>query len=131
MIRRPPRSTRTDTLVPYTTLFRSMHFSISAGVGFVVLFGVAVLNGLVLISRFNSLKEEEVPLQERIYKGTGERIRPILLTALAAIMGFLPMAISSSAGAEFQRPLATVVIGGMITSTLLTLLILPVLYHWL
>lgn len=115
----------------FSLWIRDMHFSISAGVGFVVLFGVAVLNGLVLISRLNSLKEEGVPLKERIHQGTGERIRPILLTALAAIMGFLPMAISTSAGAEVQRPLATVVIGGLITSTLLTLLVLPVLYQWL
>ena len=109
---------------------RGMPFSISAGVGFVVLFGVAVLNGLVLVSRFNTLKAEGVPLSDRIQQGAGERIRPVLLTALAAIMGFLPMAVSTSAGAEVQRPLATVVIGGLITCTLLTLLVLPVLYQW-
>lgn len=110
--------------------FRGMPFSISAGVGFVVLFGVAVLNGLVLVSRFNSLKIEGMTnLKERILLATEERLRPILLTAIAAIMGFLPMAISGSAGAEVQRPLATVVIGGLISSTLLTLLVVPVLYH--
>lgn len=109
--------------------FRGMTFSISAGVGFIVLFGVAVLNGLVLISRFNSLKEEGVTdLKERILIGTKERLRPILLTATAAIMGFMPMAFSASAGAEVQRPLATVVIGGLISATLLTLVVLPVLY---
>ena len=110
---------------------RDMSFSISAGVGFIVLFGVAVLNGLVLISRFNSLKEEGVnDLNERILIGTKERLRPILLTAIAAIMGFTPMAFSASAGAEVQRPLATVVIGGLISATLLTLIILPVLYSF-
>jgi len=110
---------------------RGMPFSISAGVGFVVLFGVAVLNGLVLVSRFNSLKLEGMTnLNERILVATEERLRPILLTAIAAIMGFMPMAISASAGAEVQRPLATVVIGGLISSTLLTLLVVPVLYYF-
>lgn len=108
---------------------RDMPFSISAGVGFIVLFGVAVLNGLVLINRFNSLKEEGVvSISERILTGTKERIRPIMLTATTDIFGFLPMAFSASAGAEVQRPLATVVIGGMLTATLLTLVVLPVLY---
>ncbi|MDN3595510.1 CusA/CzcA family heavy metal efflux RND transporter [Zunongwangia endophytica] len=110
---------------------RGMPFSISAGVGFIVLFGVAVLNGLVLISSLNELKEEgETNLKQRISRGTKRRIRPILLTALTDVLGFLPMAISSSAGAEVQRPLATVVIGGLITSTLLTLFVLPILYKW-
>jgi heavy metal efflux system protein len=114
----------------YFLWIRGMPFSISAGVGFVVLFGVAVLNGLVLISRFNSLKEEGVSdIAERIFQATKERLRPILLTAIAAIMGFLPMAVSGSAGAEVQRPLATVVIGGLISATLLTLLVVPVLYY--
>ena len=108
---------------------REMPFSISAGVGFIVLFGVAVLNGLVLISGFNELKEEgKLKLTDVIKKGSVRRIRPILLTASTDILGFLPMAVSTSAGAEVQRPLATVVIGGMITSTLLTLIVLPVLY---
>jgi len=111
---------------------RGMPFSISAGVGFIVLFGVAVLNGLVLISRFNSLKIEGMTdLKERILTGTQERLRPILLTATAAIMGFTPMAFSGSAGAEVQRPLATVVIGGLISATLLTLIVLPVLYSYI
>src|SRR5690606_11718126 len=106
--------------------------SISAGVGFIVLFGVAVLNGLVLISGLNELKEEGVTnLNERIRLGTRRRIRPILLTALTDVLGFLPMAVSASAGAEVQRPLATVVIGGMITSTFLTLFVLPILYKWM
>lgn len=115
----------------YALWLRDMPFSVSAGVGFIVLFGVAVLNGLVLISGLNELKEEGInDVKERIRLGTRRRIRPILLTALTDVLGFLPMAISTSAGAEVQRPLATVVIGGMITSTLLTLFILPILYQW-
>lgn len=110
---------------------RDMTFSISAGIGFIVLFGVAVLNGLVLISSMNALKQEGVTdLTSRILKGTKERIRPVFLTASTDILGFLPMAISTSAGAEVQQPLATVVIGGLITSTLLTLIILPIVYKW-
>ncbi|MEZ4802261.1 MAG: CusA/CzcA family heavy metal efflux RND transporter [Gelidibacter sp.] len=110
---------------------RDMPFSISAGVGFIVLFGVAVLNGLVMISGLNELKEEGVTnLKDRIVEGTKRRIRPIMLTAFTDVLGFLPMAISASAGAEVQRPLATVVIGGLLTSTLLTLFVLPILYHW-
>src|SRR5690625_5997272 len=109
-----------------------MPFSISAGGGFIVLFGVAVLNGLVLITRFNSLKEEEgvTDIKKRILTGTKDRLRPVLLTATAAIAGFLPMALSTSAGAEVQRPLATVVIGGLISATLLTLVVIPVLYSF-
>jgi cobalt-zinc-cadmium resistance protein CzcA len=111
---------------------RGMPFSISAGVGFIVLFGVAVLNGLVLINKFNELKVSGMTnTKDRIYEATHERLRPILLTATAAIMGFIPMAVSTSGGAEVQRPLATVVIGGLITATFLTLVILPVLYNWL
>ncbi|WP_299183375.1 CusA/CzcA family heavy metal efflux RND transporter [uncultured Aquimarina sp.] len=110
---------------------RDMPFSISAGVGFIVLFGVAVLNGLVMVSGLNELKDEGVTnLRDRIIEGTKRRIRPIMLTAFTDILGFLPMAVSASAGAEVQRPLATVVIGGLLTSTLLTLFILPILYHW-
>lgn len=111
---------------------RGMSFSISAGVGFIVLFGVAVLNGLVLINKFNELKESGMTnIKDRIYEATHERLRPILLTATAAIMGFIPMAVSTSGGAEVQRPLATVVIGGLITATFLTLVVVPVLYNWL
>jgi len=102
--------------------FRSMPFSISAGIGFIALFGIAVLNGIVLIEEFNKLKEEgRVSLREQIILGTQSRLRPVLLTASAAALGFLPMALSTSAGAEVQRPLATVVVGGLISSTLLTL----------
>ena len=115
----------------FSLWLRDMPFSISAGVGFIVLFGVAVLNGLVLISGWNELKEEGMTdLNERIRQGAKRRIRPILLTALTDVLGFLPMAISTSAGAEVQQPLATVVIGGMITATLLTLFVLPILYRW-
>jgi len=108
---------------------RGLPFSISAAVGFIALFGVAVLNGIVLIEHLKELKEEGVQnLRERVMRATRDRLRPVLLTASAAAMGFLPMAISNSAGAEVQRPLATVVIGGLITSTMLTMIALPLLY---
>jgi cobalt-zinc-cadmium resistance protein CzcA len=106
-----------------------MPFSISAGVGFIALFGVAVLNGIVLISHFNQLKKEGLTDErEIILKGTSMRLRPVIMTAMVASLGFLPMALSGSAGAEVQKPLATVVIGGLVSATLLTLLVLPVLY---
>ncbi|MBK7946900.1 MAG: CusA/CzcA family heavy metal efflux RND transporter [Flavobacteriales bacterium] len=108
---------------------RGMPFSISAGVGFIALFGVAVLNGMVLISTFQQLAKEGVhDVLERVRKGTVMRLRPVLMTAAVASLGFLPMALSGSAGAEVQRPLATVVIGGLVSATLLTLVVLPVLY---
>lgn len=108
---------------------RDMPFSISAGVGFIALFGIAVLNGIVLIEEFKDLKAKGMhDINKRIQTGTRNRLRPVLLTASAAALGFLPMAISTSAGAEVQRPLATVVIGGLISATLLTLIVLPVLY---
>ncbi|SFN43173.1 cobalt-zinc-cadmium resistance protein CzcA [Bizionia echini] len=111
---------------------RDLPFSISAGVGFIALFGIAVLNGIVLIEHFKDLKLKGVTdIETRIKRGTTERLRPVLLTALAAALGFLPMAVSTNAGAEVQRPLATVVIGGLITATLLTLVVLPVLYAWI
>ena len=111
---------------------RGMPFSISAGIGFIALFGVAVLNGIVLIGYFNELKKEGVSnIMERILKGASVRLRPVLMTALVASLGFLPMALSNSGGAEVQRPLATVVIGGLITATFLTLVVLPILYAWL
>ncbi len=111
---------------------RGMPFSISAGIGFIALFGVAVLNGIVLIGYFNQLKREGVSnIRERIIKGASVRLRPVLMTASVASLGFLPMALSTSGGAEVQRPLATVVIGGLITATFLTLVILPILYSWL
>jgi cobalt-zinc-cadmium resistance protein CzcA len=108
---------------------RDLPFSISAGVGFIALFGIAVLNGIVLIEHFKELKHQGMKdIDALILKGTTDRLRPVLLTAAAAALGFLPMAISSSAGAEVQRPLATVVIGGLFTATILTMIVLPVLY---
>jgi cobalt-zinc-cadmium resistance protein CzcA len=108
---------------------RGMNFSISAGVGFIALFGVAVLNGIVLIAEFNRLEKEGITdITERVKKGLHTRLRPVIMTAAVASMGFLPMALSTSAGAEVQKPLATVVMGGLITATLLTLVILPVFY---
>ncbi|CAM3533961.1 CusA/CzcA family heavy metal efflux RND transporter [Flavobacterium chungbukense] len=108
---------------------RGMPFSISAGIGFIALFGIAVLNGIVLISYFNQLKTEGIldPLQ-RVIIGTKTRLRPVLMTAAVASLGFLPMALSTSGGAEVQKPLATVVIGGLLSATLLTLIVLPILY---
>ena len=118
---------------------RGMPFSISAGVGFIALFGVAVLNGIVLIGQMNQLQKEQMAhetgnegkggiIHQRIMDSCMIRLRPVLMTALVASMGFLPMALSQGDGAEVQRPLATVVIGGLITSTLLTLLVLPAIY---
>ncbi len=109
---------------------RGMPFSISAGVGFIALFGVAVLNGVVMVSFINHLREEGKSVIDAVNEGAMTRLRPVLMTALVASLGFIPMALATSAGAEVQRPLATVVIGGLITSTLLTLLILPTLYAW-
>ncbi|GEO05484.1 acriflavine resistance protein B [Adhaeribacter aerolatus] len=115
----------------FALLLRGMPFSISAGIGFIALFGVAVLNGIVLIGYFNQLKQEGLtdPFA-RIMEGTKVRLRPVIMTAAVASLGFLPMALSNSAGAEVQKPLATVVIGGLITSTLLTLFLLPILYSY-
>ncbi|MEQ7801934.1 CusA/CzcA family heavy metal efflux RND transporter [Pedobacter sp. ASV1-7] len=108
---------------------REMPFSISAGVGFIALFGVAVLNGIVLISEFNQLKQKGITdLKRIVLKGTKVRLRPVLMTAFVASLGFLPMALSNGAGAEVQRPLATVVIGGLLIATFLTLFVLPILY---
>jgi len=108
---------------------RGMNFSISAGVGFIALFGVAVLNGIVLIAEFNRLEQEGVSdITQRVLKGLHTRLRPVIMTAAVASLGFMPMALSTSAGAEVQKPLATVVIGGLISATLLTLLVLPIFY---
>jgi cobalt-zinc-cadmium resistance protein CzcA len=109
---------------------RGYPFSISAGVGFIALFGVAVLNGVVLVSHVLERHREGLPALEAARQGARARLRPVLMTALVASLGFLPMALATSAGAEVQRPLATVVIGGLVTSTLLTLLVLPALYPW-
>lgn len=110
---------------------RGLPFSISAGVGFIALSGVAVLNGLMLISFFNLLRERGRDVGTSVREGSMTRLRPVLMTALVASLGFVPMAIASGAGAEVQRPLATVVIGGIISSTFLTLVLLPTLYEWL
>ncbi len=110
---------------------RGMPFSISAGVGFIALFGIAVLNGIVMLEHFKELRKHGVTnLRELIIQGATDRLRAVLLTATAAALGFLPMAVSTNAGAEVQRPLATVVIGGLISATLLTLVVLPVLVSW-
>src|SRR4029077_19530231 len=109
---------------------RDMPFSISAGVGFIALSGVAVLNGVVLITYFNQLREEGRSVLEAVREGALTRLRPVLMTALVASLGFVPMALATGSGAEVQRPLATVVIGGILSSTFLTLLLLPVLYAW-
>lgn len=113
----------------FALLLRGMPFSISAGVGFIALFGVAVLNGIVLISTFNQLEKDGVKdILQRVLEGTKIRLRPVLMTAAVASLGFIPMALSTGAGAEVQKPLATVVIGGLITATFLTLVVLPLLY---
>jgi cobalt-zinc-cadmium resistance protein CzcA len=113
----------------FALLLRGMPFSISAGVGFIALFGVAVLNGIVLISTFNQLERDGMKdIIQRVKEGTKIRLRPVLMTASVAALGFIPMALSTGAGAEVQKPLATVVIGGLITATFLTLVLLPLLY---
>ncbi|MBC8005905.1 MAG: efflux RND transporter permease subunit, partial [Verrucomicrobia bacterium] len=109
---------------------RGMYLSVSASIGFVALFGVAVLNGIVLIDHINELRKEGGPLRKTIIDGSADRLRPVLMTALVASLGFIPMAFNSGPGSEVQRPLATVVIGGLITSTFLTLLVLPIIYYW-
>jgi len=108
---------------------RGLNLNLSASIGFIALFGVAVLNGVVLITAVNRLRDEGLPLREATLAGAATRLRPVLMTALVAAFGFIPMAISQGAGAEIQRPLATVVIGGIITSTLLTLIVVPTLYE--
>lgn len=110
---------------------RGMPFSITAGVGFIALSGVAVLNGVVMVSAINRLREEgKLGVADAVREGAAQRLRPVLMTALVAALGFIPMAINTGIGAEVQRPLATVVIGGIISATILTLLVLPVLYTW-
>ena len=109
---------------------RGLPFSISAAVGFIALFGVAVLNGVVLVSYIMQLRREGRSVEDAVVEGAKTRLRPVLMTALVASLGFVPMALSTGVGAEVQRPLATVVIGGLVTSTLLTLLVLPTIYRW-
>ncbi len=114
----------------FALALRGMPFSSSAGVGFIALFGVAVLNGVVMVSYINHLRDEGKSVKDAVREGAMTRLRPVLMTALVASLGFIPMALATSPGAEVQCPLATVVIGGLVTSTLLTLLILPTLYGW-
>jgi cobalt-zinc-cadmium resistance protein CzcA len=109
---------------------RGMPLSISAGVGFIALFGIAVMNGVVLVEHIRHLRHSGRNQLQAIVEGSIDRLRPVLMTATCGALGFVPMAISSSAGAEVQKPLATVVIGGLITSTVLTLLVLPAIYKW-
>ena len=106
---------------------RGMPFSISAAVGFIALSGVAVLNGVVMVSAINRFLSEGQPLAEAVTAGALERLRPVLMTALVAALGFIPMALNTGVGAEVQRPLATVVIGGIVSAAMLTLIILPIL----
>jgi len=105
-----------------------MPFSISAAVGFIALSGIAVLNGLVMVTYINQLRSSGVPGEEAIFDGAMTRLRPVLMTALVASLGFVPMALATGTGAEVQKPLATVVIGGLVTATILTLIVLPALY---
>ncbi|NDD64784.1 MAG: efflux RND transporter permease subunit [Acidobacteria bacterium] len=107
---------------------RGLNFNLSGSIGFIALFGVAVLNGVVLISYFNKLRDDGRSLSEAVREGARTRLRPVLMTALVAGFGFVPMALSTSPGAEVQRPLATVVVGGLVTSTFLTLFVLPLIY---
>jgi cobalt-zinc-cadmium resistance protein CzcA len=110
-----------------------LYLSVPASVGFIVLFGVAVLNGVVLVSYINTLRESEpdAPLDETIVTGCQRRLRPVLMTASVAVLSLAPMIFASGPGSEVQRPLAVVVVGGLLTSTLLTLLVLPLVYSWM
>jgi len=108
---------------------RGIPLSISAGVGFIALSGVAVLNGVVMVSFIKSLRAQGMSIDEAVLEGSLARLRPVLMTALVASLGFLPMAVATGTGAEVQRPLATVVVGGILSSTSLTLLVLPALYR--
>jgi cobalt-zinc-cadmium resistance protein CzcA len=110
---------------------RGMNLNLSASVGFIALFGVAMLNGVVLVSSINQAREAGRTTYDAVLAGARRRLRPVLMTACVASFGFIPMALSTSTGAEVQRPLASVVIGGLFSSTLLTLLLLPVLYEWI
>ena len=107
------------------------YVSVPSAIGFIAVFGVAMLNGIVLVSFINELREKGMSIHEAVRRGTELRLRPVLMTASVAILGLIPMLLSSGVGAETQRPLATVVVGGLITSTLLTLVLLPVVYEWM
>jgi cobalt-zinc-cadmium resistance protein CzcA len=110
---------------------RGMNLNLSSSIGFMALFGVAMLNGVVLISSINQLRDRGESVEDAVIDGARRRLRPVLMTAFVASFGFIPMAFSSAVGAEVQRPLATVVIGGLVSSTLLTLFLLPTLYFWI
>jgi cobalt-zinc-cadmium resistance protein CzcA len=108
-----------------------LYLSVPASVGFIALFGIAVLNGIVLLSYITQLREEGMPKKEAIFKGCGVRLRPVLMTALITILSLIPMLFAQGPGSEIQRPLAVVVVGGLATSTLLTLIVLPVLFGFI
>jgi len=115
----------------FLLFIRGLYLSVSASIGFVALFGVAVLNGIVLVAHLNELRKKGTDLRKAVIEGATDRLRPVLMTALVASLGFIPMAFNTGPGSEVQRPLATVVIGGLITATMLTLLVLPTIYNWL
>jgi cobalt-zinc-cadmium resistance protein CzcA len=112
-------------------LITGLYLSVPAAVGFIALFGVAVLNGVVLVAQINQLRDTGLPLEESVRQGCERRLRPVLMTALVAILGLTPLLFASGPGSEVQRPLAVVVVSGLFTATLLTLVVLPVLYHYL
>jgi heavy metal efflux system protein len=114
----------------FALLVRGMPLSISASVGFIALSGIAVLNGVVLMTFIRELRERGASVHEAVVTGASTRLRPVLMTALVASLGFVPMALNVGTGSEVQRPLATVVIGGIVSATVLTLLVLPALYSW-
>jgi cobalt-zinc-cadmium resistance protein CzcA len=114
----------------FSLYFTGLYLSVPASVGFIALFGIAVLNGVVLVSYINQIREDEKPLKEAILEGCENRLRPVLMTASITIFSLIPMLFASGPGSEVQRPLAVVVVGGLVTSTLLTLLVLPALYSW-
>lgn len=107
-----------------------INLNLSASIGFIALFGVAVLNGVVMVSHINLLRSQGLKIDRAVRVGAADRLRPVMMTALVASLGFIPMAMATSIGAEVQRPLATVVIGGLITATILTLYLLPLFYPW-
>lgn len=111
--------------------YSGLYLSVPASVGFITLFGVAVLNGVVMVSYFNQLRQSGLSIQESVRKGAERRLRPVLMTAMIASFGLLPLLAATGPGSELQRPLAVVVIGGLFTSTMLTLILLPALYAWL
>jgi len=124
--------------VPFATIgglvslfISNQYLSVPSAIGFIAVFGVAMLNGIVLVSFINELREKGLSVAEAVRKGAELRLRPVMMTASVAILGLIPMLLSSGVGAETQRPLATVVVGGLITSTLLTLVLLPVIYEWM